>query len=77
MNEPEPRYSVLFDNELIAAQMEISNATILIKALVEKYYESMKLGAVISICRMEEEEVVCKISVAKFDSLVDLKGELE
>ena len=72
----EPRYSVLFDNELIAAQMEISNATILIKALAEKYYERMKLGAVISICRMEEEGV-CKISVAKFDSLVDLKGELE
>ena len=72
----EPRYSVLFDNEPIATQMEISNATILIKALAEKYYESMKLGAVISICRMEEEGV-CKISVAKFDSLVDLKGELE
>lgn len=51
----EPRYSVLFDNVMVATQMDISTATILIKALVEKYYESMKLGAVISICRMEEE----------------------
>lgn len=50
----EPRYNVLIDNAIVAQDMDIKTATILIRALFEEYYndDSMK----ITILKMEKQE---------------------
>ena len=52
----EPRYSILFNDEIVVTQVKLSDATLLIEALAEKYYANMESVTVISICRMEEED---------------------
>lgn len=50
----EDKYSVIVDNEKIAQHMTLEIASILVRALCEKWYEESNL--VISIARESEEE---------------------
>lgn len=50
----ERRYEVLIDNEVVAANMEMRTATILIKALFEEYYNECYMT--VSIKEMEREQ---------------------
>lgn len=45
------KYKVLIDNEVVAEEMDIKTATILVRALFEEYYNGY--GMTISIREME------------------------
>lgn len=45
----ETKYMVEFCGEIVARGMDIDTATVLIKALAEKYFGDMGMGATISL----------------------------
>lgn len=56
----ETKYMVEFCGEIVARGMDIDTATTLIKALAEKYFGDMEMGATISLreeprCEVREE----------------------
>ena len=52
----EKRYKVLIDNQVVAQDMNIETAIILVKALFEKYYNDFAMT--VSVREMERTEVV-------------------
>lgn len=54
----ETKYMVEFDDQIVARGMDIDTATLLIKALAEKYFGDMEMGAKISLCEEPRTEVI-------------------
>lgn len=50
------KYKVLFDGEIIAENMSLWNACVLVRALVEEYHNDMSCGSMIGILEMERTE---------------------
>lgn len=50
----ENRYKVLIDNEVVAKDMDIKTATVLVKALFEEYYNDYAMAVTIK----QEDRVV-------------------
>lgn len=50
----ERKYKVIVDNMVVAENMDLETATILVKALFERYYEEVDLT--VSVKKMEWEE---------------------
>ena len=51
----EKKYKVLIDNEVVASDMDIRTATILVRALFEEYYNDYAMTVSIK----EEERTTC------------------
>ena len=56
----ERRYKVLIDNMIVANNMDLKTATILVKALFDEYYNDYKMTvSVKEEDRKEEDRAVC------------------
>lgn len=54
----ETKYVIELDGEIIARDMDIRTATILIKALAEEYYKQMEYGGKITLYEEPREKEV-------------------
>lgn len=52
----EKKYKVLINNEVVAKDMDIRTATILVRALFEEYYNDCTMAVTIN----QEDRVICK-----------------
>ena len=52
----EKKYKVLINNEVVAKDMDIRTATVLVKALFEEYYNDCTMAVTIN----QEDRVICK-----------------
>ena len=52
----EKKYKVLINNEVVAKDMDIRTATVLVKALFEEYYNDCTMAITIN----QEDRVICK-----------------
>lgn len=51
----EKKYKVLINNEIVASDMDIKTATVLVRALFEEYYNDYTMTASIK----QEDKAVC------------------
>lgn len=56
----EVRYSVLFDKDIVAKDMDLETALILINGLANKYHNSMIGGSVISLM-VDDRSLICEV----------------
>ena len=52
----EKKYKVLINNEVVAKDMDIRTATVLVRALFEEYYNDCTMAITIN----QEDRVICK-----------------
>lgn len=52
----EKKYKVLINNEVVAKDMDIRTATVLVRALFEEYYNDCTMAVTIN----QEDRVICK-----------------
>lgn len=52
----ERKYKVIVDNMVVAENMDLETATILVKALLERYYEEVDLTVSVKKMEMVERE---------------------
>ena len=52
----EKKYKVLINNEVVAKDMDIRTATVLVRALFEEYYDDCTMAVTIN----QEDRVICK-----------------
>ena len=52
----EKKYKVLINNEVVAKDMDIRTATVLVRALFEEYYNDCTIAVTIN----HEDRVICK-----------------